>query len=159
RFATLSANRRPEQVQQTQLPTSLNHVVGSLLKNPRYVEAKRLRGLEVDDQFVLDRRLNWQLGRFLALEDAIGIGRAERKIIELVNSVGQQAADFSEDSARIDGRETIASCKRCDFCTMEVREGIGHHDQSAIRLAGLSGNDRLDFRPVANRGCDRLYCE
>src|SRR5262249_55510673 len=63
------------------------------------------------------------------------------------------------DSARINGRETIASCQRCDFCTMEVREGIRHHDQSAIRLASLSGNHGFEFGPIANRGCDRLYCE
>ena len=87
----------------------LDHLVGAGDERRRHFKAERLRGLEIDHQLELGRRLNWQLGRFLALEDAIGIGRREAKIIELVNSVGQQAADFSEDSARIDGRETIAS--------------------------------------------------
>jgi hypothetical protein len=27
--------------------------------------------------------------------------------------------------------------ERCDLCTMDVREGIRHHDQAAIRRAGL----------------------
>jgi hypothetical protein len=68
--------------------------------------------------------------------------------IELVNSVGQQAAHFSEDSARIDGREAGASCQRCDLCTMNVREAIRHHDQATIRLACLCGNDRFELGQV-----------
>jgi hypothetical protein len=34
---------------------------------------ERPGGLEVDDQFVLGRRLDWQVGWLLALEDAIDI--------------------------------------------------------------------------------------
>ena len=41
------------------------------------VEAERLRGLEVDHQFVLGRRLHRKVGGFLAIEDAIDVaGRA-----------------------------------------------------------------------------------
>jgi hypothetical protein len=41
------------------------------------VEAERLGGLEVDHQLVLGRRLHRQVGRLLALEDAIDVaGRA-----------------------------------------------------------------------------------
>jgi hypothetical protein len=37
--------------------------------------------LRVDDKFVLRRRLYWQVGRLLALEDAIDIaGRAAERI-------------------------------------------------------------------------------
>ena len=45
-----------------------------------------------------------RVARFRALEDAIGVGRCLPIRIELVT------ADFSEDSARIDGREVGASC-------------------------------------------------
>ena len=37
------------------------------------VEAERLGGPEVDHQFVLGRRLHRQIGRLLALEDAVDI--------------------------------------------------------------------------------------
>ena len=37
------------------------------------VEAERLGGLEVDDQLVLGRRLHRQVGRLLALEDAVDV--------------------------------------------------------------------------------------
>ena len=41
------------------------------------VEAERLGGLEIDHQLVLGRRLHRQVGRLLALEDAIDVaGRA-----------------------------------------------------------------------------------
>ena len=81
-------------------------------------EAERLGGLEVDHQLELDRGLDGKLARLLALEDAIDIGRRAPKIIGQVNSVGQQAADFSEETERIDGRETIASRQRCDLYAM-----------------------------------------
>jgi hypothetical protein len=66
--------------------------------------ASRPGGLEIDNQLELNWGLDGKLARFCALEDAIGVGRCFPIRIELVNSVGQQPADFSEDSARIDGR-------------------------------------------------------
>ena len=66
----------------------------------------------------LTGRLDRKLARLRALEDAIGIGRRAPKIIEQVNSVGQQAAEFSEETERIDGRETVASRQRCDLRAM-----------------------------------------
>ena len=39
----------------------------------RHVKTKRLCGLEVDHKLVLGRRLHWQIGRLLALEDAIDV--------------------------------------------------------------------------------------
>jgi hypothetical protein len=44
-----------------------------LLKLNRHLKAECLGGLEVDHQFVLGRRLHWQVGRLLALEDAINV--------------------------------------------------------------------------------------
>ena len=68
----------------------------------RHLEAERLGGLEVDHQLELGRGLDGKLARLLALEDAIGIGRRAPKIINQVNSVGQQAAEFSEDTEMIE---------------------------------------------------------
>jgi hypothetical protein len=82
-----------------------NHLVGALLKMQSHVEAERLGGLEVDHQLELDRGLDGKLARLRALEDAIDIGRRAPKIIGQVISVGQQAAECSEITVRIDGRE------------------------------------------------------
>ena len=58
----------------------------------RHFEAKRLGGLQVDDQFVLGRRLHRQIGRLLALEDAIDIAGRAPVLIDEVRPVGDQAA-------------------------------------------------------------------
>src|SRR5262245_13445966 len=100
---------------------------------------------------------NGKLARLLALEDAIDIACGAPIRSELVNSVGQQAAEFSEGTARIDGREAEASCQRYDLCTMDVRKGIRHHDQAAIRRESLCGNDRFERGYILDRGCDRLH--
>jgi hypothetical protein len=84
-------------------------LVGELLELHWHIEAERLGRLEIDDKLELGWRLHWKLARLLALEDAIDIGRRAPKIIGPVNAVGQQAANFSEETEWIDGRETIAS--------------------------------------------------
>jgi hypothetical protein len=83
---------------------------------------------------------------FSPLEDAIYIGRRSPKIIGQVNAVGQQAADLSEKTERIDGRETVASRQRCDLYAIGNREGIRDHDQAAIQLASLCSNDKYRAR-------------
>jgi len=103
---------------------SFDHLVGALLKMQRHVEAERLGGLEIDRQFVLDWNLNGKLARLRALQNLIHIRRRAPKIIALVISVGQQAAEFSEETARIDGRETVVSRQRCDLRAMDVHEGL-----------------------------------
>src|SRR5262249_30766758 len=71
---------------------SLDQFVGALLELKRNVEPERLGGLEIDHQFEFDRGLDGKLARLLALEDAIDIACRAPIRIELVNSVGQQAA-------------------------------------------------------------------
>jgi hypothetical protein len=73
-----------------------------------HVDAQRLGGLEIDHQLELDRGLDGKLARLRALEDAIGIGRGAPEIMDQVSSVGQQPAEFSEETERIDGREAVA---------------------------------------------------
>ena len=58
----------------------------------RHVEAERLGGLEVDDQLELGRRLHRQVGRLLALEDAIDIAGRAPVLVDQVRPVGNQAA-------------------------------------------------------------------
>src|SRR3954449_10800410 len=101
-----------------------DHCVGALLELNGYIEAERLGGLEIDHQLELDRSLDGKLARLGALEDAIGIRRRAPKIIDHVISVGQQAAEFSEETVRIEGRETVASRQRCDLRAMGVQERI-----------------------------------
>src|SRR5262249_21606761 len=60
-----------------ELASSLDHLVSAGEQRRRHVKAKRLRGVEVDHQLVLGRRLHRKVGRLLALKDTIDIaGRA-----------------------------------------------------------------------------------
>ena len=52
---------------------SFADLVGSLKERFRDRQTKCLRSFEVDDQFELGRELDRQIGRLLALEDAINI--------------------------------------------------------------------------------------
>ncbi len=91
------------------LAPSLDHLVRSEQQRWRDRQTERLGGLDVDDQLKLYRRLDGKLVGRRPLEDAIGIGRRALKIIEQVIPVGQQPAQFSEITKRIDGRKTVAS--------------------------------------------------
>ena len=54
-----------------------DHLVGTREHRGWHFEAERLGGLQVDDEFVLSRRLYRKVSRFLAPEDAIDVsGRA-----------------------------------------------------------------------------------
>src|SRR4051812_1115826 len=52
---------------------SFDYLIGARKHARRYVEAKRLRGLEIEHRLKLGRSLHWQVSRLLAFEDAIDI--------------------------------------------------------------------------------------
>src|SRR5262245_25534263 len=70
------------------VPVSFDHLVGAGEHGRRQVEPKRLRGFEVDHQVELGRRLHWQVGRLLALEDAIDIAGSGPVAIQRIRAVG-----------------------------------------------------------------------
>ena len=63
-------------------------------------EAKRVRGLEIDNEFELARQLHWQIARLGALQDAIDIGRRLPVEVGQINSVGNEAAAGREEPIR-----------------------------------------------------------
>src|SRR6516225_11670240 len=67
---------------------SLDHLVCARKHRCGKVEAERFRGLEVDHQLVLGRRLHRKVGGFLALEDAIDISSGRLTGIDRIRPVG-----------------------------------------------------------------------
>ena len=60
------------------------------------VQSHRPRGLEIDDEFELGRRLRRQVGRCLSLENAVVIGGGAPEHVRGVGPVGNQRALLGE---------------------------------------------------------------
>src|SRR5215813_10930418 len=94
--------KRTREPQQT--ASLFDHLVGAGEEHWRHGEAERLGCLEVDDELQLGRRLHWQIGRSLALEDAIDVGSSAAKLVDEFRSIGQQTAAGGIKARVIDSR-------------------------------------------------------
>ena len=67
---------------------SFDHLAGPEGQFWRDVQSDHVGGLEVDYQLVLGRCLNRQFARFLAPQNAIGIGCCPSPLIDLIRPIG-----------------------------------------------------------------------
>jgi hypothetical protein len=75
------------------LPGAFPHSITSSARGEqrrRDFESERLGGFQIDHQLVFGRRLHRQVGRLLALEDAIDIASRAAELVDCVGSIGDQ---------------------------------------------------------------------
>ena len=70
----------------------------------RHGEAERLRGLEIDHQLEFGRRLHRQVGRLLALEDAIDVAGGLPVLVDPIRPIGDQPTGDDEGAVEVDER-------------------------------------------------------
>ena len=88
----LRAKTGREQAQQRVGGRLLDDLVGAREERVQDGEPERLGSLQVDDQFVFRRRLHREVGRLLALEDAVDIPGCSAELIDQIGRKGHQAA-------------------------------------------------------------------
>src|SRR5262245_44580240 len=73
-------------------PHSIDQFISAAEQRLRHDEAERLGGREVDYKLILGRRLHWQVGRLLALEDAIDIAGCASELFDQIRPIRDEAA-------------------------------------------------------------------
>src|SRR6266851_7342334 len=109
-----------EQSQQNQ--SLFDYLVGAGEQLRWHVEAKRLRGLEVDHQLVLGWRLYRKVGRLLALEDAVDIAGRASVLVNEIGAIGDQAGGNGVGAFIVDRGQLVPSCQRDNQVPMNRRQ-------------------------------------
>src|SRR5262249_31297463 len=108
-----------------------NQFVGAAEHRLRHGDAKRLRGLEVDNQFIFGRRLNRHVGRLFALQNAIDIGGCTPVLVNGIRAIRHKAAIGGVVTIGIDRRQSKPRRKWNDYVPWEARSSRRHY-QTAV---------------------------
>src|SRR5215510_306993 len=105
----------------TRAATSFDHLVGGGEQRRWDFEAKRLRGLEVDDQLELGSLHYRQVGGFFAFENATRVNSYLAIHIRQAVSVTYQAASLGKGTKIVDCRYRLTR-RQCDELLAPVKK-------------------------------------
>src|SRR6266699_1538481 len=106
---------------------SFDHLVGLLLEVQRYVEAERLRGLEIDEQLERSRLLDRQFARLCALQDFIDENRSPLEISSVVCRVGDQPPSLCCVTIARHDREVVLGRELHDYARLRTKQRLKHY--------------------------------
>ena len=98
---------------------------------------------------ILGRRLHRQVGRLLALEDAVDVAGGAAVLVDPIRPIGDQAAGGDEGAVGVDGGQLVPGRQRDDQIAMNRR--CPPASRSVRHSASREGRDgALDFAGVAH---------
>src|SRR6516164_5508598 len=122
--------------QEGRLHHLLDHLVGDREEGRRHLDPELFRGLDIDDQLVLGRRLNWKVGGLLAFENPVDVTCCAYVGINGCWSVRKKPAALGEIAERVDRRQLVSRCKRDDEVSMRCPRRASCNDHTSLRGAG-----------------------
>ena len=79
-----------------------DHLVGAAKHCRGHRKAERLGSFEIDDQFVLSRRLHRQICWLLALENTVDVAGRAPELVDVIGTVGDEATGCDVETAGVD---------------------------------------------------------
>ncbi len=102
--------------------------------------------LRLITSLVLGRRLHRQVGRLLALEDAVDVAGRAPVLVDEIRPIGDQAAGGDEDAFEVDRRQLVPGRQRDDQIAMNASQ-----PRSPSRSGRHSGSARRPRRRARSR--------
>ena len=135
---------------------SFDHLVCDQLHRGRDREAKRLGGLEVDDQLELGRPQYRKTGRAFAFQDAAGVTAELPISLRQLRAVAHQSAGDRELTPFIDRGDGLACSERDDLITVTIEEGIAGNQQRSGALCIEIRKCLVDLGLIGGANVDKL---
>src|SRR5215213_5612151 len=113
---------------------SLDHLVGAGEEKGRHLGAKRLGRPHIDNKLVFRWGLHGQIGRLLAVENAVNVGSSAAELVGSISTVGRQPANSDKGLGVVEGRQLP---ERAKAATARSRSG------TSCKLIGLTSRPNV----------------